>query len=116
MLVEMLVGKLHRGRVTACHLDYEGSITIDQELLAAAGILVHQKVQVLNIDNGVRIETYAIAGPAGGREIHINGAAARLFHAGDRIIVCAFALCTAEEARTLRPRIVLLDADNRIVA
>lgn len=115
MLVEMLVGKLHRGRVTACRLDYEGSISIDEALIEAAGLLVHQKVQVLDIDNGARIETYLIAAPRGGREIQINGAAARLFHAGDRVIVCGYALCTPEEARRLAPRVVQLDADNRIV-
>lgn len=116
MQLEMLIGKLHRGTVTACRIDYEGSLTVDEDLIDAAGMLVHQKVQVLDIDNGARIETYLIPGRRGGREIMVNGAAARLFHQGDRVIVCAFAIVDVAEARRMRPRVVLLDAANRPVA
>jgi aspartate 1-decarboxylase len=115
MLREMLVGKLHRGTVTACRLDYEGSLTVDQDLIEAAGMLVHQKIQVLDINNGTRIETYVIPGARGSREIQVNGAAARLFYKGDRVIVCAFGLMDDAEARSLVPKVVLLDEQNRVV-
>lgn len=115
MLREMLIGKLHRGVVTECRLDYEGSLTVDQDLIDAAGMLVHQKVQVLDLSNGSRIETYLIAGERGGGHIMVNGAAARLFHKGDRVIVCAFGIMDDAEARSLQPRIVLLDERNRRV-
>ncbi len=114
MLRDMLIGKLHRGTVTECRLDYEGSLTVDQDLIDAAGMLVHQKVQVLDINNGSRIETYLIPGARGSRHLMVNGAAARLFHKGDRIIVCAYALLDDAEARSVKPRVVLLDAENRV--
>jgi len=114
MLREMLIGKLHRGVVTECRLDYEGSLTVDQDLIDAAGMLVHQKIQVLDINNGSRIETYLIPGPRGSRHIQVNGAAARLFHKGDRVIVCAFGILDDAEARAVQPRVVLLDEQNRI--
>jgi aspartate 1-decarboxylase len=115
MLREMLVGKLHRGVVTACRIDYEGSLTVDEDLIDRAGMLVHQKVQVLDISNGARIETYLIPGRRGSREIQVNGAAARLFYQGDRVIVCAYALLEDAAARALKPQVVLLDEQNRIV-
>ncbi len=115
MVREMLIGKLHRGAVTECRIDYEGSLTVDQDLIDAAGMLVHQKVQVLDINNGARIETYLIAGPRGSRHLMVNGAAARLFHKGDRIIVCAFGIMDDAEARAVQPKVILLDADNRRV-
>ena len=114
MLREMLIGKLHRGSVSECRIDYEGSLTVDQDLIDAAGMLVHQKVQVLEIDNGARIEPYLIPGARGSRQIQVNGAAARLFHKGDRIIVCAFGICDEAEARAIAPKVVLLDAENRV--
>ncbi|MBN8525742.1 MAG: aspartate 1-decarboxylase [Planctomycetes bacterium] len=113
MLREMLIGKLHRGVVTECRLDYEGSLTVDQDLLDAAGILLHQKVQVLDINNGNRIETYVIPGERGSRHLMVNGAAARLFHKGDRVIVCAFGIMDDAEARALHPQVILLDEQNR---
>lgn len=113
MLREMLIGKLHRGTVTACRIDYEGSLTVDQDLIDAAGMLVHQKIQVLDINNGARIETYLIPGARGSREIQVNGAAARLFYTGDRIIVCAFALLSDAEIAGHQPKVVLLDERNR---
>ena len=115
MLREMLIGKLHRGSVTECRIDYEGSLTVDQDLIEAAGMLLHQKVQVLDIDNGARIETYLIPGPRGSRHITVNGAAARLFHKGDRVIVCAYGLLDDAEARSIQPKVILLDSDNRRV-
>lgn len=115
MLREMLIGKLHRGAITECRLDYEGSLTVDPALLEAAGILVHQKIQVLDIDNGARFETYIIPGERGSRQLMVNGAAARLCHKGDRVIVCAYGIMDDAEARTVQPKIVLLDAENRIV-
>lgn len=112
---EMLIGKLHRGTVTACRLDYEGSLTVDQDLIDAAGMLVHQKVQVLDLQNGERIETYLIPGARGHREIQVNGAAARLFYQGDRVIVCAYGLLDDAEVARHQPKVVLLDGENRIV-
>lgn len=115
MLREMLIGKLHRGAVTTCRIDYEGSLTVDLDLIEAAGMLVHQKIQVLDINNGQRIETYLIPGERGKREIQVNGAAARLFYKGDRVIVCAYGLLDEAECATLKPQVVLLDETNRIV-
>lgn len=114
MLREMLQAKLHRGRVTECRLDYEGSLTVDLDLIEGAGMLVHQKIQVLNINNGARFETYLIAGARGGREIAVNGAAARLCQAGDRVIVCAYAHYDERELATYAPRVLLLDERNRV--
>ena len=115
MLREMLIGKLHRGTVTACRIDYEGSLTVDADLIDAAGMLVHQKVQVLDISNGERIETYLIPGERGRREMQVNGAAARLFYQGDRVIVCAYGLLDERECASLKPKVVLLDEKNRVV-
>ncbi|MEK7415615.1 MAG: aspartate 1-decarboxylase [Planctomycetota bacterium] len=112
---EMLIGKLHRGTVTECRLDYEGSLTVDEDLIDAAGMLVHQKIQVLDIMNGARIETYLIPGARGKREIAVNGAAARLFYRGDRVIICAYAMLDETEARAFKPKVVLLDDKNRVV-
>jgi len=110
--VPMLLGKIHRAVLTGCRLDYEGSITVDPDLLAQAGILAYQQVQVYGIESGARIETYAIAGQRGTRSVYINGAAARLFQAGDRVIICAYGHMPLVEAGRWMPRIVLLDADN----
>jgi aspartate 1-decarboxylase len=115
MLREMLIGKLHRGVVTECRLDYEGSLTVDLDLIERAGMLVHQKIQVLDINNGSRIETYLIPGERGSRQIQVNGAAARLFYKGDRIIVCAFAFLADAELAGFAPKVVLLDEGNRVV-
>jgi aspartate 1-decarboxylase len=116
MLRTMFTGKLHQATVTGCHLDYTGSITIDENLLATAGILPHQRVQVVNINTGARFETYTIVGAAGDRAVELNGAAARLAQPGDRIIVIAYALCDDQEARSMQPRVVVLDADNHVVS
>lgn len=99
-------------KVTEANLHYEGSITIDQELLDEAGILPYEKVQVLNITNGNRLETYTIPGEAGSRTCCLNGAAARLTQVGDRIIVIAYAEMTPEEARGHKPKVVVVDENN----
>ena len=116
MMAEMLQAKLHRGVVTDCHLDYPGSLTVDEDLLDAAGIRVHQKVQVVNINNGTRLETYVIPGTRASGELIVNGAAARLAQPGDRLIVIAYAFYDEAELADHRPKVVLLDDRNQISA
>jgi aspartate 1-decarboxylase len=111
----MLKSKIHRGRVTGSDLHYVGSITIDADLLEAADILEHEHVHVLDIDNGARFETYTIAGERGSGEMCINGAAARLVHTGDTIIVVSYAEYDAQDLESYEPKVVHVDADNRIV-
>lgn len=112
MNLTMFRAKLHRLRVTEADLYYEGSITLDQELLDAAGILPYEKVQVVNVNNGSRLETYTIPGEPGQRTVCLNGPAARLAQRGDEIIVISYASMTAEEAREHRPRVVIVDEQN----
>jgi aspartate 1-decarboxylase len=112
----MLKSKIHRGRVTAADLHYVGSITIDHDLLDAADILPNEQVAVVDVDNGARLETYTIAGERGSGEIKLNGAAARLVHVGDTIIVISYATYDERELHDYRPRVVHVDADNAIVA
>lgn len=112
MNLTMFRAKLHRLRVTEADLYYEGSITVDAELLNASGILPYEKVQVVNVNNGSRLETYTIPGEAGKRTVCLNGPAARLAQRGDEIIVISYADMTPEEARRHRPRVVLVDEDN----
>ncbi|NDC59302.1 MAG: aspartate 1-decarboxylase [Alphaproteobacteria bacterium] len=114
MLLTMMKAKLHRAVVTQADLHYEGSISIDRDLLDRAGILPHEQVDVLNIDNGARFTTYAIEAPRGSRTFGVNGAAARLVQKGDRIIVVAYCVLPAEEARNYNPTVVLLDEDNLV--
>ncbi|MFW5882629.1 MAG: aspartate 1-decarboxylase [Planctomycetota bacterium] len=114
MMREMFIGKLHGGTITDARLDYRGSITIDADLLDRAGILVHQRVQVLDVANGHRFETYTIPGRRGGREIVINGAAARLAQKGDAVIIIAYALLDDAELAAHRPRVVILGPDNTV--
>ena len=111
----MLKSKVHRATVTGSDLDYVGSITMDPELLEAGDIREHEQVHVLDIDNGARFETYTIAGARGSGEITINGAAARLVHTGDKVIVVSYAEYDEAELDTYEPRVVHVDADNRIV-
>jgi len=111
----MLKSKIHRGRITGSDLHYVGSITIDADLLEAADILEHEQVQVLDIDNGARFETYTIAGERGSGEMCINGAAARLVHTGDTIIVVSYAQYSAEDLESYEPKVVHVDTENRIV-
>lgn len=112
MKLTMFKSKLHQMKVTEANLHYEGSITIDRELLDEAGILPYEKVQVLNITNGSRLETYTISGEAGSRVCCLNGAAARLTQVGDRIIVIAYAEMTPEEAKNHKPKVVIVDENN----
>jgi aspartate 1-decarboxylase len=108
----MLKSKIHRARVTDSDIDYEGSITIDRELLEAADILPYERVEVLNINNGARFSTYAIEGEKG--EICVNGAAARLAMKGDIVIILSYSYVKEEEARNITPRLVYVDAKNAI--
>ena len=112
MKLTMFKSKLHQMKVTESNLHYEGSITIDQDLLDKAGILPYEKVQVLNITNGNRLETYTIPGERGARTCCLNGAAARLTQVGDRIIVISYAEMTPEEARQHKPKVVVVDENN----
>jgi aspartate 1-decarboxylase len=111
----MLKSKIHRATVTGSDLHYVGSITVDADLLEAADILEHELVHVLDIDNGARFETYTIAGQRGSGEIKINGAAARLVHTGDTVIVVSYADYEADELETYEPVVVHVDKENRIV-
>lgn len=104
----MLKGKIHRARVTQCDLHYEGSISIDRDLLDQAGILPFEQVDVLNINNGARFTTYAIEAPRGSSMIGINGAAARLAQSGDLVIICAFCQIDRADAESHQPKIVLM--------
>lgn len=112
MTITLFKGKLHRLTVTEADLYYEGSITIDAELLAAAKILPYEKVQVVNVNNGARLETYTIPATPGSRTVCLNGPAARLNAPGDEIIVIAYADMTPEEAAQHRPRVVLVNKHN----
>ena len=111
----MLKSKIHRATVTGSDLHYVGSITVDADLLEAADILEHEKVHVLDIDNGARFETYTIAGQRGSGEIKINGAAARLVHTGDTVIVVSYGEYEKEELEMYEPIVVHVDGDNQIV-
>ena len=111
----MLKSKIHRATVTGSDLHYVGSITVDADLLEAADILEHELVHVLDVDNGARFETYTIAGTRGSGEIKINGAAARLVHTGDTVIVVSYADYEREELENYEPVVVHVDGDNRIV-
>lgn len=111
----MLKSKVHRATVTQADLHYVGSVTIDRDLMDAADLLPGEQVAIVDIDNGARLETYVIEGPRGSGVIGINGAAARLVHAGDLVIIISYATVTDAEARTMRPRVVFVDAANRIV-
>jgi aspartate 1-decarboxylase len=112
MTITMFKAKLHQLRVTEADLYYEGSITIDKELLETAGILPYEKVQVVNVNNGARLETYTIPDEAGSRTVCLNGPAARLAAPGDQVIVIAYADMTPEEAQAHRPCVVLVDEEN----
>lgn len=112
----MLGGKIHRATVTGAEIDYEGSVTIDADLLAAAGILEHEAVWIWDVDNGARLQTYAIAGRPGTGVVCVNGAAARLTEVGHRVIVASFVELDDAEAREWTPRVVFVDEANRVTA
>ena len=114
MTREMFRSKIHRATVTMAELYYEGSITIDEDLLKAADILPHEKVQVVNLNNGSRLDTYTLLGPAGSGMICLNGPAARLGAIGDEIIIIAYSQMSEEEARKHNPKIVLVDKKNKV--
>ena len=116
MTMEMLKGKIHRATVVQAELDYVGSITVDQDLLDAAGILEYEKVQIVDVNNGSRFETYTISGERGSGMICLNGAAARCVSTGDKVIIMCYAQMTPEEFADPdnAPRVVFVDDDNRI--
>ena len=116
MKLELLKGKIHRARLTACDVDYEGSLEIDIDYLTAAGILPYEKILVVNATNGNRLETYAIPGPSGSGTFCLNGAAAHLGSVGDIVTIMCFAYFTEEEVKTHLPSVIVLDEQNRIVA
>lgn len=111
---EVLRGKIHRATVTEANLEYEGSLTVDLELMEAAGLCPYEKIDVYNITNGNRFSTYLIQGPRHSGVICVNGAAAHLAKAGDKVIVTGYGLATEAEVKSHRPRVVLVDAANRI--
>ncbi|HEY0630724.1 MAG TPA: aspartate 1-decarboxylase [Thermoleophilaceae bacterium] len=111
----MLKSKIHRCRITDSDLHYVGSITVDEDLLDAADIREHEQVHVVDVDNGARFETYTIAGRRGSGEMKVNGAAARLVHTGDTVIVISYASYSADELDSYEPRVVHVDAENSIV-
>lgn len=114
MTIRMLKGKIHRAVVTQAELNYVGSITVDTELLEAAGILEYEMVQIVDVENGNRFETYTIAGEAGSGMICLNGAAARQVQIGDHVIIMAYADLTPEEAKEHKPFVVFTDEKNTI--
>ena len=114
MFLTLFKGKIHRATVTEANLNYMGSITIDGTLMRAAGILPGEKVQIVDNNNGSRLETYVIEGEADSGVICLNGAAARLVQPGDTVIIIAYAMMTPEEAATFRPHVVMVDEQNRI--
>ena len=111
----MLKSKIHRATVTDCDLHYVGSITIDPDLLEAADILEHEQVHVVDVDNGARFETYTIAGERGSGDVKVNGAAARLVHRGDTIIVISYAQYDSAELRDHEPRVVHVEAGTNAI-
>lgn len=114
MTIEMLKGKIHRATVKQAELDYVGSITVDLDLLEASGIYEYEKVQIVDINNGSRFETYTIAGKRGSGMICLNGAAARCVSVGDKIIIMAYASVTLQEAKEFQPTVVFVDDENKI--
>ena len=116
MYLEMLKSKIHRATVTQAELNYVGSITIDESLMEAAGIYEYEKVQIADVDNGARFETYVIAGEPGSGTICLNGAAARMVSTKDKIIIMCYALMTAQELAENPPKVVFVNDKNRITS
>ena len=114
MNITMLKAKIHRATVTQAELDYVGSITVDSELLEQSGILEYEKVLVVDITNGSRLETYTIAGERGSGTVCLNGAAAKLINKGDTVIIMAFADMDEKEAKEYKPTVVFVDGENKI--
>ena len=116
MQIQVLKSKIHRATLTQAELHYVGSITIDEDLMDAAQLLVHEKVQVVNVNNGERLETYVIRGERGTGTICLNGPAARLAQVGDVVIIMSYGLMSTEEARVWQPIVVFPDVDNKLLA
>lgn len=114
MTLNMLKGKIHRVKVTQAELDYVGSITVDEDLLEAAGILEYEQVHIVDINNGQRFETYTIKGEKGSGTICLNGAAARCVQKGDLVIIMSYAQMTPEEAKEHKPKVVFVDENNKV--
>jgi aspartate 1-decarboxylase len=114
MMRTILGGKIHRATVTGADVDYVGSVTIDPLLLKAAGILPHERVQIVDVNNGSRLETYAIPGVEGGGTVQLNGAAAHLVEVGDLVIIMSYVQIEDRKAREWHPSVVLVDRENRI--
>ena len=114
MQLNMLKGKIHRATVVQAELDYVGSITIDEDLMEASGILEYEKVQIVDVNNGQRFETYVIAGEAGSGMICLNGAAARNVSVGDKVIIMCYAQMDQDEARGFKPHVVFVDENNHV--
>lgn len=115
MLITLMKSKIHKARVTEANLNYMGSITIDEDLIDAAGIICNEKVQIVNNNNGNRFETYVIPGERGGGTICLNGAAARLVHPGDEIIIISYAIFEEKEAKKYKPKVVFVNEKNKII-
>lgn len=115
MLVNMLKGKIHRATVVQAELDYVGSITIDEELMEASGIYEYERVQVVDVNNGNRFETYVIAGERGSGLICLNGAAARQVQVNDKVIIMAYAMMSEDEIKSNPPKVVFVDDENKII-
>jgi len=115
MLRTLMTSKIHRATVTQADLHYVGSVTVDEDLLDAANLLSGELVHIVDIDNGARIQTYTIAGERGSGVIGINGAAARLVHTGDLVILIAYGLMDDAEASEFKPSVVFVDADNKVL-
>lgn len=115
MLLNMLKSKIHRATVTQANLNYVGSITIDKRLMQAAGIFEYEQVHVVDVDNGNRLITYAIEGAEGSGIICLNGAAARLVHEGDKVIIMAYCQMNTEEVREFKPNVVFVDESNSFI-
>lgn len=115
MFLSMMKSKIHRATITEADLNYVGSITIDTALMDKAGLLENEKVHIVNINNGARLETYVIPGPAGSGVMCLNGAAARLAQVGDKVIVISYGFMTQEEAAQHKPTVVLVDDQNKPV-
>lgn len=116
MTLEMLKSKIHRATVTQAKLNYVGSITIDESLMEAAGIIEYEKVQIADVDNGARFETYVIAGEAGSGIICLNGAAARMVSTGDKVIIMSYAQMQPQEVKENPPKVVFVDENNQITS
>ncbi|WP_165996273.1 aspartate 1-decarboxylase [Bacillus sp. Cs-700] len=115
MFLTMMKGKIHRARVTEANLNYVGSITIDEDIIEAVGMLPNEKVQIVNNNNGARLETYIIPGERGSGVVCLNGAAARLVQEGDVVIIVAYAMMSEEEAKQYTPRVAIMNEHNTIV-